>query len=48
VLFGDDIADHADFDNPTLPPSGVSHVFVNGSGVIADGRPTGRRPGRVL
>ena len=48
VLFDDDIADHADFDNPTSPPSGVSHVLVNGGIVIADGEPTGQRPGRVL
>lgn len=48
VLFEDAIADHATFENSTQMPSGISHVFVNGQAVIADGKPTGARNGRVL
>lgn len=29
-------------------PVGIEHVFVNGRPVVADGRPTGERPGTVL
>lgn len=48
VLFDDAITDHATFENSTAMPSGISHVWVNGQAVIADARPTGVRPGRVL
>jgi N-acyl-D-amino-acid deacylase len=29
-------------------PAGIRHVLVNGVRVVADGRPSGRRPGRLL
>ncbi|MDR3495037.1 MAG: D-aminoacylase [Ancalomicrobiaceae bacterium] len=48
VLFEDAVADRASFDAPTELPTGISHVWVNGGAVIADGEPTGQRPGRVL
>ena len=48
VLFDDDITDHATFADSTQLPSGISHVWVNGMAVIADGRQTGARPGRLL
>ncbi len=48
VLFEDGIADQATFADSTRLATGISHVFVNGGAVIADGRQTGHRPGRVL
>jgi N-acyl-D-amino-acid deacylase len=42
------IIDHATPEEPNLPASGVRTVWVNGQIVYADGRTTGRRPGRVL
>ncbi len=48
VLFEDAITDHATFENSTQMPSGISHVFVNGQAVIAAGKPTGNRAGKVL
>jgi len=48
VLFSDDITDQATFENSTELSSGISHVWVNGKAVIADGRQTGLRPGRVI
>lgn len=48
VLFEDAITDRATFEHSTELPSGISHVWVNGGAVIADGRQTGQRPGRVL
>ncbi len=48
VLFDADVADHATFDQPTRLPSGISHVWVDGVAVVADGRPTGRLPGRLV
>lgn len=49
VLFDPEtIADRATFTEPTLPSVGVSRVWVAGVEVLADGRPTGARPGRVL
>jgi len=33
---------------PTRPPQGISHVFVNGTLVHDNGTHTGQRPGRVL
>ena len=38
----------ATFDSPTELPAGVCHVWVAGEAIVADGRITGRRPGRVL
>lgn len=48
VLFDDGIEDRATFDNPTELAAGVHHVWVAGEAVVAAGRSTGRRPGRVL
>ncbi|MHB0953758.1 MAG: N-acyl-D-amino-acid deacylase family protein [Allorhizobium sp.] len=48
VLFSDDITDQATFENSTELSTGISHVWVNGKAVIADGRQTGLRPGRVI
>jgi N-acyl-D-amino-acid deacylase len=48
VLFEDGVADRATFDEPTLMPEGIRHVWVNGEAIVRDGSPTGSRPGRVL
>ncbi len=48
VLFEDGIEDRATFDDPTELPAGVSHVWVAGEAIVAEGRVTGLRPGRVL
>ena len=48
VLFEDSIRDRATLDLPTELPVGVCHVWVAGEAIVADGRITGRRPGRVL
>ena len=48
VLFEDSIQDRATFDSPTELPVGVCDVWVAGEAIVADGRITGRRPGRVL
>ena len=48
ILFDEAIEDRATFDEPTNLPSGVRHVWVAGEAIVADGRPTGRRPGRML
>jgi N-acyl-D-aspartate/D-glutamate deacylase len=48
VLFEDAIADRATFADSTQLPSGISHVWVNGQAVIADGLQTGNRPGKLL
>lgn len=42
------IIDHATFKNPHQYATGIDHVFVNGKAVVAEGKPTGLRPGRVL
>lgn len=49
VIFDPDrIADKATYDDPHQPADGIEWVFVNGVAVIADGKPTGERSGRVL
>jgi N-acyl-D-amino-acid deacylase len=48
VLFEESVADRATFDEPTLMPVGISHVWVNGEAIIQDGAPTGAQPGRML
>lgn len=48
VLFDADIEDRASFDDPTQLAAGIRQVFVAGETVLADGRLTGRLPGRVL
>ena len=42
------IQDHATFEEPHQYATGVSHVFVNGKQVIADGEHTGATPGRFV
>jgi len=42
------IQDHATFKQPHQYATGVLHVFVNGEQVLADGRHTGAKPGRVV
>jgi N-acyl-D-aspartate/D-glutamate deacylase len=42
------VADEATFERPAIAPSGISHVMVNGTLVVADGVVTGDRPGRML
>jgi N-acyl-D-amino-acid deacylase len=42
------IADRATFEKPHQYAVGVKHVFVNGEAVIANGGPTGAKPGRVV
>jgi N-acyl-D-amino-acid deacylase len=42
------IIDRATFDHPHQLSTGVRDVFVNGTAVWRDGRPTGARPGRAL
>ncbi len=42
------ITDTSEFKNPHRYPTGILYVFVNGRSVIAEGRLTGERPGRVL
>jgi N-acyl-D-amino-acid deacylase len=42
------VIDRASFEHPTAPAAGIEHVFVNGSPVWAEGKPTGERPGRPL
>ena len=48
VFDPDTVAARSTFENPTLPPVGISHVFVNGQSVIANREPTGALPGQVL
>jgi N-acyl-D-amino-acid deacylase len=48
VLFGEGIADPANFDAPMQLATGVRHVFVAGTPVLAEGKATGHRPGRLL
>ena len=48
VFDPDTIADRATFASPHQFPAGILHVFVNGGEVLADGRHTGRLPGRVI
>jgi N-acyl-D-amino-acid deacylase len=39
---------NATYDEPRRFPSGIEQVIVNGQVVLADGEPTGARPGRAL
>ena len=41
------ILDRSTMLEPTQDPVGIVHVFVNGRGVVRDGRVTGERPGVV-
>ena len=42
------IQDHATFDDPRQYATGMVHVFVNGTQVLAGGEHTGAKPGRVV
>jgi N-acyl-D-amino-acid deacylase len=42
------IQDHATFEKPKQLATGVDDVFVNGVQVLADGKHTGAKPGRVV
>jgi N-acyl-D-amino-acid deacylase len=42
------VQDRATYEEPTLFPSGIEYVVVNGELVIEQGRHTGATPGRVL
>ncbi len=42
------VQDHATFEQPHQYATGVRHVLVNGTAVVADGEHTGATPGRVV
>ncbi|MFW9777266.1 MAG: amidohydrolase family protein [Candidatus Heimdallarchaeota archaeon] len=42
------IIDNATYENPHHYASGMIHVFVNGTQVLKDGKPTNKTPGRVV
>ena len=42
------VRDQATFERPAQPPTGVSHVIVNGVRAVVDGELTGARAGQVL
>jgi N-acyl-D-amino-acid deacylase len=42
------VLDNATHEDPVRAASGIAHVFTNGVEVWADGKPTGKRPGRHL
>jgi len=42
------IGERATYDNPHQLSTGVMYVLVNGVPVVAAGKPTGAKPGRVL
>lgn len=42
------IAEHATYENPHQLSTGVVWVLVNGVPIVANGAPTGAKPGRVL
>ena len=48
VFDSETIADRATFEKPHQYAVGVKHVWVNGEQVIANGGPTGAKPGRVV
>ena len=49
VIFNPDtVGAQSTFENPTLPPTGITHVIVNGQSVITHNEPTGVLPGQVL
>jgi N-acyl-D-amino-acid deacylase len=49
VLFDpDSVRDRATYEHGTALAAGVRDVFVNGVGVLRDGRPTGATPGRGI
>ncbi|WP_329577812.1 D-aminoacylase [Kitasatospora sp. NBC_01250] len=42
------VADTATFEQPRRAATGIQHVYVNGTAVLRDARPTGALPGRAL
>jgi N-acyl-D-amino-acid deacylase len=48
VLDPDSVGDRSTYDDPWQLSAGIEHLLVAGEPVLADGVPTGRRPGRVL
>ena len=42
------IADRATFEQPHQLSVGVEYVFVNGTAVVREGKPTGAKPGRIV
>jgi N-acyl-D-amino-acid deacylase len=42
------VADTATYEDPRRPAAGIQHVYVNGTAVLRDARPTGALPGRAL
>ena len=42
------VIDRATFEEPRQAPQGITHVVVAGEPVVADGQPTGARPGRAV
>jgi N-acyl-D-amino-acid deacylase len=42
------IADGATYQRPSVHPTGIDHVIVNGRAAVLAGRETGQRPGRLL
>ena len=48
VLFEDTVTDRATFEEPAQTPTGITDVWVAGQPVVAQGKSTGARPGKVL
>ncbi|SDS00657.1 N-acyl-D-amino-acid deacylase family protein [Microterricola viridarii] len=48
LLDPDAVGSPASYDEPTLPPTGIPHVFVNGVPTLLDGRRTAELPGRAI
>jgi N-acyl-D-amino-acid deacylase len=48
VLFEDTVTDRATFEEPAQAPAGITDVWVAGQAVVAQGKTTGARPGKVL
>jgi N-acyl-D-aspartate/D-glutamate deacylase len=42
------VQDMATYENPAQYSKGIDWVFVNGTAVVANGKPTNALPGRVL
>ena len=48
VLFEETVTDRATFEEPAQTPTGITDVWVAGQPVVAQGKSTGARPGKVL
>ena len=49
VIFDyDKIQDNATYEQPTLAPTGIDYVLVNGQVVMENGKHTGARPGKII